>query len=147
MRTTSTLNGSGLTTRRQRRRPVDPSGFCTRIHAIRGLTKQIAQACGLTGSAVSAWGRVPAKHAHAVARVTGVDVEKIRPDIYDLRVARKLANGRGVAWQALLRAILNQVGPEAVFDETYAFEREVDHKTNGFDHEAVASRLAATTYE
>ena len=100
MRTTSTLNGSGLTTRRQRRRPVDPSGFCTRIHATRGLTKQIAQACGLTGSAVSAWGRVPAKHAHAVARVTGVDVEKIRPDIYDLRVARKLANGRGVASSA-----------------------------------------------
>lgn len=53
----------------------------TKLLALRGANKRIAAACGISTAAVSQWTRIPAKHVSAVARVTGIPVKELRPDL------------------------------------------------------------------
>lgn len=56
---------------------------------IRGTVKRIAQRCGISTAAVSRWRRVPKRRVDAVAEVTGIRPEKLRPDLYEKPVTRK----------------------------------------------------------
>ncbi len=53
-----------------------------RIRAIYGLSRQIADALGLSPSTVSEWRRVPAHHVQKVAEITGIPPEELRPDVF-----------------------------------------------------------------
>lgn len=53
-----------------------------------GRRVALARACGVTHSAVSQWDRVPSNHVLTVARVTGIDREVLRPDLYIEEPAR-----------------------------------------------------------
>ncbi|MCP1221352.1 helix-turn-helix domain-containing protein [Acetobacter orientalis] len=48
----------------------------------RGAVTRIAKACGISTAAVSRWKRVPRGRVAAVATVTGVSSERLRPDLY-----------------------------------------------------------------
>src|SRR5262245_47775814 len=48
----------------------------------RGNALALAQALGLSPSAVSQWERVPYHHVLEVARITRISRSKLRPDIY-----------------------------------------------------------------
>ncbi len=50
---------------------------------MRGANKSIAEACGISTAAVSQWNRVPRRHVEAVARVTGIDPQQLRPDMFE----------------------------------------------------------------
>jgi hypothetical protein len=47
--------------------------------------KRIAQATGITSQAVSRWHRVPERWLEAVAYVTGMPKEVLRPDLFPRR--------------------------------------------------------------
>lgn len=51
------------------------------LEAIGGATR-LAEALGVTRSAVSQWPRVPAERVIDVERITGVPRHELRPDIY-----------------------------------------------------------------
>ena len=53
-----------------------------------GSATALARALGLTKSAVQQWHRIPAHHVPAVAKLTGIDAHKLRPDLYRIRVVR-----------------------------------------------------------
>lgn len=44
---------------------------------------ELARGLGLTRGAVAQWDRVPAERVPAVARLTGLSRQSIRPDLYD----------------------------------------------------------------
>jgi hypothetical protein len=69
--------------------PEQPDKICKAIHAQRGLSVRIADACGIHRSAVYQWRRVPPQWVHTVAEVTGWTPEQIRPDIFKPRKAAK----------------------------------------------------------
>ena len=51
-----------------------------RLHEIcqrRGMTKDLAEACGLTAAAVSAWPAIPARHALTVSRVLKCSIDSL----------------------------------------------------------------------
>lgn len=52
------------------------------IHAIYGLPAQIARELEITRAAVCSWKKIPLKHLRQVARITGIDKERLRPDIF-----------------------------------------------------------------
>jgi hypothetical protein len=60
--------------------------ICTKIHATRGLSVKIANACGIRKSAVYQWKRVPPQQVHIVAELIGLTPEQIRPDIFKPRL-------------------------------------------------------------
>lgn len=59
------------------------------IRATHGLSRQIADALGLSPSTVSEWRRVPAHHVQKVAEITGLPPEVLRPDVF-----RRSGNGK-----------------------------------------------------
>jgi transcriptional regulator with XRE-family HTH domain len=52
------------------------------IRGQRGLSAEIARACGIERAAVYQWKKVPAKWVQHVAKVTGKRPERLRPDIF-----------------------------------------------------------------
>jgi pyruvate kinase len=50
---------------------------------------KIAEAVGITRAAVSQWRRVPERHLRAVARVTGLPMKLLRPDLYEAPPRRR----------------------------------------------------------
>ena len=48
----------------------------------RNRTKEVAEALGISPAAVSAWERVPAERAHAIADAFGIPLHEIRPDLW-----------------------------------------------------------------
>ena len=52
------------------------------VRANRGQAVEIARACGIGRAAVYQWARTPAQWVHQVAKVTGLPLEEIRPDIF-----------------------------------------------------------------
>lgn len=55
------------------------------IAATRGLTGQIADACGLHRTSVQQWEKVPAQHVLTVAKLLKRAPHLIRPDLYPKR--------------------------------------------------------------
>ena len=64
-----------------------------RIKGTRGLCARIARELGITASAVSQWGVVPAERAVKVAAITGIPVAELRPDVPCLRLVGKHKGG------------------------------------------------------
>lgn len=56
------------------------------VVAIGGVTR-LAEAIGVTRSAISQWPRVPAERVIDVERATGVSRHELRPDIYPIEPA------------------------------------------------------------
>jgi DNA-binding transcriptional regulator YdaS (Cro superfamily) len=58
-----------------------------------GGVKQLAEAIGVSGPAISQWGRVPSERVIAVERATGgkVSRQELRPDLYPLERRRGAA--------------------------------------------------------
>jgi len=52
------------------------------IRETRGLSVQIAKACGIERAAVYQWRRVPPHWVNEVAKITKLSPKKIRPDIF-----------------------------------------------------------------
>lgn len=52
------------------------------IFARVGSATKLAQELGITRQAISFWQQVPLSHVKAVAKITGMTREQIRPDIY-----------------------------------------------------------------
>jgi hypothetical protein len=52
------------------------------IRAQRGLQAKIARALGVTRAAINLWKRVPAEYVPVVERVSGIQREVLRPDIF-----------------------------------------------------------------
>lgn len=52
------------------------------LSAERGRVTKLADAIGVTHSAVSQWNQVPAERVVQVEKVTGIPREKLRPDIF-----------------------------------------------------------------
>lgn len=52
------------------------------IHASYGLPAQIARELEITRAAVCSWRKIPLKHLRQVARITGIEKERLRPDIF-----------------------------------------------------------------
>jgi DNA-binding transcriptional regulator YdaS (Cro superfamily) len=69
--------------------PKQPDKICARIHAIRGLSARIAEACGIHRSAVYQWKRVPPQQVLTVAAILGLTPEQIRPDIFRPKRSRR----------------------------------------------------------
>jgi len=55
------------------------------IKDTRGMAVEIGRACGITKSAVYQWKKVPPHWVNAVAKITGLPPERIRPDIFKRR--------------------------------------------------------------
>lgn len=53
------------------------------IKAERGRLAKLADACGITHSAVWQWERVPAERLGAVSRATGIPMRELRPDLFE----------------------------------------------------------------
>jgi len=49
----------------------------------RGKLTELAQALGVTPSAIYQWRRVPAERVRDVSRVTGIPLWELRPDIFE----------------------------------------------------------------
>lgn len=49
----------------------------------RGRRQQLADALGVSPSAISMWRRIPAERVADVSRVTGIPRAKLRPDIFE----------------------------------------------------------------
>lgn len=47
-----------------------------------GGTLAVAEACEITRSAVSQWHRVPSRHLRTVAKLSGLSLEVLRPDLF-----------------------------------------------------------------
>ena len=58
----------------------------------RGLSAQVARACGIHRAAVYQWKRVPAVHVHTVARMLNITPNQIRPDVFVDESGSALAN-------------------------------------------------------
>jgi DNA-binding transcriptional regulator YdaS (Cro superfamily) len=70
--------------------PKQPDKICARIHATRGLSAEIARACGLHRSAVYQWKQVPPQRVLLVAELLNLSPEQLRPDVFKKRsVAKK----------------------------------------------------------
>jgi DNA-binding transcriptional regulator YdaS (Cro superfamily) len=52
------------------------------IRSQRGLAFRIAREIGVHPSTVSQWTQVPAHHAREVARITGLSLTVLRPDLW-----------------------------------------------------------------
>jgi DNA-binding transcriptional regulator YdaS (Cro superfamily) len=63
------------------RDPILERAFSTRL-----AVTQIAEALGISRSAVSQWRRVPERHLAAVARITKIPKYQLRPDLCRERV-------------------------------------------------------------
>ena len=59
-----------------------PDAACLEIAARRGMAERIGEACGVSGSAVRQWLKVPANRALKVAGLLGWNPHRVRPDIY-----------------------------------------------------------------
>lgn len=53
------------------------------IKAERGRLKKLADACGISHSAVWQWDRVPGERLVTVSRVTGIPMNELRPDMFE----------------------------------------------------------------
>lgn len=54
------------------------------MNAERGRKAALAEACGVTHSAILQWDRVPDGRLAAVSRVTGIPPHELRPDLADI---------------------------------------------------------------
>jgi len=54
----------------------------TWIAGERGRLTRLAEACGITHSAIYQWENVPAEHVRKVADFTGLDPVTLRPDLF-----------------------------------------------------------------
>lgn len=52
------------------------------IRAQRGLQARVARGLGISTAAVAKWQRVPEDRLVAVERLTGIDRDKLRPDLF-----------------------------------------------------------------
>jgi DNA-binding transcriptional regulator YdaS (Cro superfamily) len=52
------------------------------IKAERGRLTKLATALGITSGAIVQWDVVPAERMGAIARVTGIPMHQLRPDIF-----------------------------------------------------------------
>jgi Putative antitoxin of bacterial toxin-antitoxin system, YdaS/YdaT len=59
----------------------------TKIRTTRGLSAEVAKACGVHRAAVYQWKRVPPQWVNTVSKVLGITPERIRPDIFKRRRA------------------------------------------------------------
>ncbi len=48
----------------------------------RGRRGKLAEAIGISPSAISMWSRIPAERLMDVSRATGIPPEELRPDLY-----------------------------------------------------------------
>jgi DNA-binding transcriptional regulator YdaS (Cro superfamily) len=53
-----------------------------RIRAERGLSIRIARELGIYPSTVSQWVKVPDHHVREVARISGMTLHELRPDLW-----------------------------------------------------------------
>ena len=53
-----------------------------RIRLLGGGPTRIGRICGLTRQAIDAWTQVPLEHVAAVAALTGLTPNELRPDVY-----------------------------------------------------------------
>lgn len=67
-----------------RQKPPKLSPGLKQIHATEGLISAIARRLRISRQAVSAWKAVPLNRVVAVENITGIDRERLRPDIYRL---------------------------------------------------------------
>ena len=57
----------------------------------RGRLSRLAKELGISTAAVAKWRRVPAERVVAVARITGLPREQLRPDLYASRDTQEAA--------------------------------------------------------
>ena len=67
--------------------------------SLRGMTKAVAEKCGISPAAVSRWMSVPETRLQAVAEVTGVSPKRLRPDLFKRR-GKSSVSRRGAAGKA-----------------------------------------------
>ncbi|HLX18415.1 MAG TPA: YdaS family helix-turn-helix protein [Bradyrhizobium sp.] len=60
----------------------DRSDVLKRVISAAGGIGKIATHIGIRQNVVSMWSRVPPKHAVAVAKLTGIPLHELRPDIF-----------------------------------------------------------------
>lgn len=63
-----------------------------RAKRLAGGAKALADRLGISKQAVSAWKIIPAERVIAVEAATGIAREKLRPDLYPQRPARRPAH-------------------------------------------------------
>lgn len=63
-----------------RMKPRSPE--LTAIFERAGSLSSVANHLGITRAAVSVWKKIPLRHVRAIAALTGLPPEQIRPDIY-----------------------------------------------------------------
>ena len=68
--------------------PEQRDRVCEKIHSMRGMSAEIARACGIHRTAVYQWRRVPPERVQIVAELTGWAPEQIRPDVFRPRKRR-----------------------------------------------------------
>lgn len=67
------------------------------LDAKRGRRKELADALGISPSAVTMWPRVPAERVLLVEQLTGVSRHDLRPDIYGLSSKSPVGSSAGEA--------------------------------------------------
>jgi len=59
------------------------------IRANHGMASAVAAGLGIARSNISRWTEIPSNRAHDIARITGLRLSQLRPDLWPPRAKRK----------------------------------------------------------
>jgi hypothetical protein len=77
-------------TEQQQSQPEKIKGSLCGLPIGHGDKRKIAKACGVSAPAVTQWRKVPAEYCSIVSRITGLDLQILRPDIFADRTTGRL---------------------------------------------------------
>lgn len=68
----------------------------TYLKAERGRLTKLSNALGLTPSAIKQWVVIPAERMADVSRLTGIPMDELRPDIFEIGLMAKRRKARQI---------------------------------------------------